>query len=95
MKYFRSDDPVQRQLRQTYNRSRNQAKHRGQTWSIDFDDYAFLWLANDNYKKQGRRRNDLHLARIDDSGDWEINNVQIVTRGKHLSRRMLNYYARK
>jgi len=95
MKYFRTDDPVQRQLRNNYNRSRNQAKHRGQVWSINFDDYAFLWLANDNYKNQGRQRHNLHLARIDDSGDWDINNVQIVTRGKHLSKRMLDYYARK
>jgi hypothetical protein len=95
MKYFRTNDPVQRQLRRNFTRSRNQAKHRGQSWNIDFEDYAFLWMSNENYKRIGRCKNDLHLARIDDCGDWHINNVQITTRGEHLSQRMLNYYGRK
>ena len=95
MKYFRTDDPVLRQLRRYYIRSRNQAKHRGQDWNISFEDYAFLWRANDNYLRIGRCRNNLHLARIDEKGAWDIQNVQIATRGEHLSKRMLDYYGRR
>lgn len=94
MRYFRTTDPVQQRLRRSFIQCRSQAKHRGQAWNIDFDDYVFMWRANNNYLRKGRRKNDLHFCRIDDTGDWNPNNVQIVTRGEHLSKRMLKHYAR-
>jgi len=94
MRYFRTTDPVQQQLRRSFIQCRSQAKHRGQNWDIDFDDYVGLWMTNNNYLRKGRHRNNLHFCRIDDTKGWNINNVQITTRGEHLSKRMLKHYAR-
>lgn len=92
MRYIRFTDPVLKSLRRSYTRSKCQAKYRGQTWNIEFEEYLEIWRVGEEYLKPGRGKSDFHLGRKDITKGWSVDNVQVLNRGQHLSERMLKQY---
>lgn len=79
-------NPVEKNLRLTWTRSKAQARLRGEEWLIDWEDYYYLWTRNEDYKKKGRGSNSVCLGRIDTQGPWSVDNVILGDRSEHLSR---------
>lgn len=73
-------------LRRWFVVNKNMAQTRGQAWLITLDEFAQLWCEDDRWLKRGRGSSDLCLARRDMTGDWTINNVEIITRKTMLQR---------
>jgi len=92
MQYIRIQDPIKHDLRRSYIRAKCQAKYRCQIWDLGFEDYVEIWMRDDNHSRKGRGSDNLHMSRIDTTKGWSANNVQIIQRGEHLSKRMLKYY---
>jgi len=65
-----------------WHQQRNQAQWRGETWSIDFDEFCELWQG-DSWERRGRHPEDLCMVRKDYGLDWTLDNVHIVTRAEH------------
>jgi len=84
-------------LRRNYILAKCQAEYRQQIWELDFDTFKNLWIENDRYKNRGRGRDNYHMRRIQIDNSWNPNNVEIVSRGKHLSDLMIekNRYGRR
>lgn len=79
-------NPVEKNLRLTWTRSKAQARLRGEEWLIDWEDYYYLWTRNQDYKKKGRSPDSICLARIDTSKGWHVDNVSLEPRSQHLQR---------
>ena len=61
-----------------------QARFRQESWSITWSEFQQVWAGQ--WHLRGRGSEDLCLARIDYSGGWHLNNVNIVTRSEHARR---------
>jgi|DEB0MinimDraft_10_1074344.scaffolds.fasta_scaffold83585_2 hypothetical protein len=94
MRYFRFQDPVIKSLRLSYIRARCQAKHRGQCWEIEFDDYLEIWRDGKDYRMPGRGKSDLNMVRKDFGKGWTLDNVEILNRRENLRQRMLKHHDR-
>jgi len=83
-------------MRRYYSLAKCQAEHRNQIWDLDFETFCQIWSKDDKYKNRGRGSENYHMRRINVSDSWNDKNVEIVTRGKHLSDLMLekNQYVR-
>jgi hypothetical protein len=73
-------------LRRCFLVARGQARHRGETWNIDWEVYRDMWLENDNYKQKGQGSDNFAFSRINCFGDWEPTNVVIERRGLSIRR---------
>lgn len=67
-------------------RARAQANFRGEGWTITEEEYIALWRRDDQFKRKGRRINDLCLVRIDLEKPWTLDNVEIKERALHFKR---------
>lgn len=87
---------LNRTLKRSWSLAKCQAEHRNQCWELDFDTFKNLWIKDDKYKNRGRGSDNFHMRRISIRESWNPNNVEIVTRGKHLSELMIakNQYDR-
>ena len=65
-----------------WHQQRNQAQWRGETWTIDFEEFCELWQEHD-WDRRGRKPSDLCLTRRDYDQPWTLDNVHIVTRDEH------------
>ena len=63
-----------------------QARYRGEDYRLTFDDWKDLWPDN-LWLQRGTRVDDLCLSRHDFEDGWYINNVDIMTRREHLSKK--------
>jgi len=79
-------DPIQKNLRVTWTRSKAQARARGEQWMIDWEDYYYIWTVNGDVLNKGRSQTSLCLARLDPKAPWTVGNVQIEPRSQHLKR---------
>lgn len=75
-------DPVKHDKFLKWHQQRNQAKWRGETWAIDFEEFCELWAEHD-WDRRGRRPSDLCMVRKSYELDWTLDNVHIVTRDEH------------
>ena len=80
------DSPHLHRLRRAYVVARCQANYRNEEWQLTWDDWLYLWLTQDRYLRKGRGADELGLSRLDYNSSWAMDNVQIETRGDHLSR---------
>jgi hypothetical protein len=64
-------------------RSRAQAKFRGEVWTITEREYIDLWRKGDLYLNKGRSPEQYCLTKIDPEKDWSLDNVHIITRLQH------------
>ena len=80
-------DPVVHQLWLDCQRSRAQAKYRGQEWLITEQEYVDLWMKDDRYKFKGRNRENICMTRIDKTKPWQVSNVVFENRAEHYRKR--------
>ena len=80
-------DPVVHQLWLECQRSRAQAKYRGQEWLITEQEYVDLWMKDDRYKSKGRHRDDICMTRKDKTKPWTVSNVVFENRAEHYRKR--------
>jgi hypothetical protein len=71
-------------LERSYLVAKNQAAYRGQGWTITKEEYIEMWSKDDQFLHRGRSSDSLNLVRIDMDGDWDYDNVYIITRKEML-----------
>jgi len=58
-----------------------QANFRNEPWDLSFEEFFTAW--NGQWEKRGRASEALCMTRIDYEGDWNANNIVIITRKEH------------
>ena len=76
-------DPADHELHVQCQRSRAQAKYRGEEWYINEEEYIKLWRTDDRHLNKGRHPENLCMTRIDFEKPWTVDNVQFITRHNH------------
>jgi len=74
-----------------YQKHRAQAKYRGESYELSWEEWDHLW--EHCWEQRGRGRKNLCLSRIDFGGEWAIHNVVVVSRQRHFD--MLSDYNRQ
>lgn len=77
-------DPVRHQQYRAWAQQANQARWRGEGWSIPFDQWLEIW--GDLWKDRGRRLEAWCMTRRDWDLEWSSDNVEVVTRREFLER---------
>lgn len=67
-----------------WQKTKAQAKFRGEDYSLTFDEYYELW--KDDWHNKGRKADNICMTRRDPAGGWHKDNVELVTRQEHLIR---------
>ena len=63
---------------------RNQARWRGETWELDFEQWLDIW--GDLWEQRGRAADQYCMTREDPELDWTPDNVTVLTRREHYQR---------
>ena len=74
-------DPETHRKYQAWVQQRNQAKWRGETWNLTFDQWNRLW--GELWHSRGRERGCYCMTRRDHEGEWDMQNAQVITREQH------------
>lgn len=82
--YLNTYPGAQAEHRLSWCRMRAQAKYRNEGWDLTWEQYQEIWEGKWHLK--GRASDDLCLTRIDWSGAWTMDNVNLVFRLEHLRR---------
>jgi hypothetical protein len=80
-------DPIEHRKYLNWLQQKNQAQYRKESWHLDFETWKQIW--GDDFMHKGRGSSDLCMTRIDDSGAWSRDNVEIITRRDHVIRQGL------
>lgn len=67
-------------LNKQWARARAQAHYRKEEWTITNPEWNELWLEDERYLQKGKQIESLMIVRSDLDGDWDIDNVEIITR---------------
>lgn len=65
-----------------YLKHRSQAKYRGESYELTWQDWLHIWPQH-LWDSRGRRSHDLCLTRRDFDGEWSIVNTVVCTRREH------------
>ncbi|WP_186108491.1 hypothetical protein [Burkholderia gladioli] len=65
--------------RSAYASQKSHAKQRGITFNLTFDEWYDWWQATGHYLKRGRKADCYVMARLNDSGPYEISNIYCCT----------------
>jgi hypothetical protein len=65
-------------------KARAQAKFRGETWELSFEQFYELW--RDEWPNRGRQPDNIVMTREDTEGKWNKKNTILMTRKEHLVR---------
>lgn len=74
-------DAISRDQHIAWQRHRCQARFRGESYELSFDEWQELWRGQ--WHLRGRGSTDLCLTRIDFDGEWAIHNVVVCSRKRH------------
>ena len=74
-------DPVTHKKYQAWLQQRNQAKWRGETWRLTFEEWQALW--GEKWHSRGRERGCYCMTRRDHEAAWDTDNAQVITREDH------------
>ena len=69
---------VQGEMRMAWNRMRAQAKFRGETWAISWEEFMAIW--DTKWHLRGTTKESVVLTKINQDGDWTVENVEICPR---------------
>lgn len=84
-------DPFVHDLYYAWLKHRAQARFRGEGYHITFEQWQDLW-PEELWEQRGRLSSSLCLSRIDFWSDWDISNVEIITRREHLQKKRKREY---
>ena len=74
-------DPAHHLMYRQFGYHRVSARLRGNAWDLSWQQWRDMWLPH--WSERGRAWHNLCMARIDMDGDWEIDNVHLITRREH------------
>lgn len=83
-------DPLHHEMYVAYGYKRQSCLRRGEAWSLTWEQYRDLWLPL--WDQRGTEKHSLCMARCDVIGEWEIRNVELITRKEHGSK-VRKYYS--
>ena len=69
---------VQGEMRLAWNRMRAQAKFRGETWDLSWEDFMAIW--DTKWHLRGTNKESMVLTKRNQEGDWTKDNVEICPR---------------
>ena len=84
--YTGKGDPVNMVIRRWYKLSQSQAQFRGDSWSVTWEHFRNLWLAQGRYRLRGQARDSLCFTRSDLSHAWTDANTTVAPRIDYLRR---------
>jgi hypothetical protein len=76
------DDDLKREKYYAYMKHKAQAKFRGDSYELDFEDFCDLWT-DELWPMRGRQLQNLCLTRYDFQGEWAMHNVRVCSRAEH------------
>jgi len=79
-------DPLLRDMNLQYSRAKAQAKFRGETWQLTFEDWVEVWQGN--WHRRGRHATSLLCNRINPQQPWSPDNIHLVDRYDHHTHQM-------
>ena len=62
------------------------AKRRGKIFLLTFDQFEKFAIDTDYYKKKGIKQKSYHIDRIDETGPYSIDNIQVLTNQKNVKK---------
>lgn len=68
--------------RNAFSNARAQARHRGQEWSLDYEDWCAAW--GSDFVNRGRKPGSKCLVRNDETKPWCKDNLLVVDRSEVL-----------
>lgn len=68
-----------------YLKHKAQARYRGESYSLSFQEWETLWQ-DDVWEQRGKTADSLCLAQIDCKQGWHVNNLEIIPRKQQVSR---------
>lgn len=78
---YKYPDPLVREQRLAYYRMRAQAKHRGESYLLSFEEFVGMW--DGLWDKRGRKPEDYCMTRVDPEEPWTTANTQVIERRYH------------
>ena len=75
-------DPQRHEQYIAWQRTAAQARFRGETWRLEFEEYVECWA--DQWENRGRHSDDLCMCRINPKRPWTARNVQLMSRAEHV-----------
>ncbi len=82
-------EPLHHKMYVAFGYNRVSARLRGEVWRLTWEQWRDIWLPV--WDQRGRSAECLCLCRKDIEGEWEISNVELLTRKEH-GRRIREYY---
>lgn len=77
-------DPIRHDKYYGYLKHKAQAKHRKEEYSLTWEDWESIW-PDEYWVLRGRGVGNLCLQQITLGDGWHMNNIEVVTRGKHFA----------
>lgn len=77
-------------IKAAYQNLKTNAKRRGKKVLLTFEQFERFCIETDYIKKKGIKKRSFHIDRIDESGDYSIDNIQVLTNLKNV-RKYLDY----
>jgi hypothetical protein len=71
-----------------WQRQAAQARFRGETWALTFDEFQKVW--QEHWLARGKARDEYCMTRKDLDGPWTLDNVEVVQRLEQLQRAQVN-----
>lgn len=78
-------DPLTHEQYRAFIQCRNQAQWRREPWTLSFEEWCGAWQGL--WHLRGRGRDSLCITRRDGRGTWSQDNIVIVTRSQHGTRK--------
>ena len=87
-------DPYMHSMHLPFLRSKAQANFREEDWQLTFEEFFDIW--KDQWHNRGRDTENVCLTRIDPTGAWSLDNVEIITRLEFIRRqREISFFRKK
>ena len=84
-KWVTGPDPLRRNKYYAYLKHRAQAKYRGESYSLTWEDWETVW-EDHLWEQRGKGSQALCLAQIDCDKGWHAGNVEIISRNEQVSK---------
>jgi hypothetical protein len=72
-------------------RHKAQAKHRGEPYEFTYQGWRAVWQASGKQDEMGRLSHQYTMVRIDPTQAWRPDNVKVIQRSQHHTRRETKY----
>jgi hypothetical protein len=78
-----------------YNRQKQNAKRRGVSWELTFEQWWAIWQESGKWNQRGCGRGQYVMSRYNDTGSYAIGNVFIQEAGLNGSQALKKWFAEK